>query len=239
VAAIHNPYYHYFKKKKRSIEMNLKRCILFIAAPGSGKSTISKRIEHKYKLAHVSSGNLFRAQISAKTDLGRQVEKIMNTGMLVQDDLTMRVLRDSLSQMSLAKYNGVLLDGIPRTLNQVELFEKEFESTPDLVINLDVPFSEIVGRLSNRLTHLPSGRVYNLDFDPPKVPGVDDVTGEKLVLRADDKPEAVSSRLENYELITRPILQYYDKKDLVRTFKGTETNVIWPVMDQYLEKHFT
>ena len=152
----------------------------------------------------------------------------------------------------------LLLDGIPRSLGQTELLEGEL-GLPELVLNLDVPFATIIDRLSNRLTHLPSGRVYNLDFNPPKQPGIDDITGcsyiiyilkaryfkppffkgEKLVFRPDDDPDIVSARLKNYEMITSPILEHYRRKNLLKTFSGTETNQIWPEMHKFLSHTFS
>ncbi|KAF6725894.1 GTP:AMP phosphotransferase AK3, mitochondrial [Oryzias melastigma] len=127
--------------------------------------------------------------------------------------------------------------GFPRTVSQAEALDQAY--TLDTVINLNVPFQTIKERLTSRWTHISSGRVYNTDFNPPKVPGFDDVTGEPLVQRDDDKPDTVTQRLKGYETQTQPVLEYYRSKGVLKTFTGTETNKIWPHVEEFLHRRFS
>ncbi|XP_061148787.1 GTP:AMP phosphotransferase AK3, mitochondrial isoform X2 [Syngnathus typhle] len=139
-----------------------------------------------------------------------------------------------LTDLRAIEQSSWLLDGFPRTVTQADSLDKVY--SVDTVINLNVPFDTIKERLSSRWTHLPSGRVYNIDFNPPKVPGRDDVTGELLVQRNDDTPDTVTRRLKAYENQTEPVLEYYRSKGVLETFTGTETNKIWPHIETFLHK---
>ncbi|XP_055064907.1 GTP:AMP phosphotransferase AK3, mitochondrial [Misgurnus anguillicaudatus] len=204
---------------------------VIMGAPGSGKGTVSGRITQGFGLKHLSSGDLLRANIEAKTDLGLLMKSCIDQGQLVPDDVISRLILSSLRSM---KQSSWLLDGFPRTVAQAEALDSVCDV--DSVINLDVPFQTIRERLTSRWVHLPSGRVYNIDFNPPKKPGLDDVTGEPLVQRDDDSPETVTRRLKDYERQTQPVLEYYRSKGVLETFKGTETNKIWPHVYAFLSR---
>jgi len=204
---------------------------IILGAPASGKGTISSRIVRDFKMKHLSGGDLLRSQISAKTDLGLRAKQFVDAGSLVPDDVMSTLI---VHELKLMKEDSWLLDGFPRTLNQAKYLTAEQDVT--VVISLDVPDDEIVQRVQGRLTHLPSGRVYNTDFNPPKVAGIDDVTGEPLIQREDDKPEAVRQRLQSYHSNILPILDFYDKRGKLQQFKGRFTNEIWPSVEQFLSK---
>lgn len=199
--------------------------------PGSGKGTVSSRIRQSFGLQHLSSGDVLRANIEAKSELGLLMKSCIDQGQLVPDDVISRLILAGLRQMD---HSSWLLDGFPRTVSQAESLDSGF--TVDSVVNLDVPFETIKKRLTSRWVHLPSGRVYNTDFNPPRVPGLDDVTGEPLHQRDDDAPETVSRRLKAYENQTEPVLEYYRSKGVLATFSGTETNKIWPHIHAFLAK---
>jgi len=213
---------------------NVRRALhaLIIGPPGSGKGTVASRVVKQVGMVHVSSGDAFRREIENNSELGRKVKGIIKEGKLVPDDVVSSLI---LSQIKSIDTNEPwLLDGYPRTLKQAEYLDKHVEI--DSVINLDVPFETIQERLTSRWTHLPSGRVYNTTFNPPLVSGIDDVTGERLVQRDDDKPETVQKRLEAYSVNTEPILNFYKAKGVLHSFTGTKTDDIWPFIKQYLLK---
>ncbi|XP_077944047.1 GTP:AMP phosphotransferase AK3, mitochondrial isoform X2 [Gasterosteus aculeatus] len=155
----------------------------------------------------------------------------IDRGQLVPDDVMSRLM---LSDLRALDHSSWLIDGFPRTVSQAEALDDAF--TVDTVINLNVPFQTIKQRLSSRWTHLSSGRVYNVDFNPPKVPGLDDVTGETLVQREDDTPETVTRRLKAYQNQTEPVLEFYRSKGVLEIFSGTETNKIWPHVEAFLRR---
>ncbi|XP_028318674.1 GTP:AMP phosphotransferase AK3, mitochondrial [Gouania willdenowi] len=216
--------------------MVLQRVIraVIMGAPGSGKGTVSARITKTFVLQHLSSGDILRANIKSQTELGLLTKACIDQGQLVPDDVISRLILKHLRTMD---QNSWLLDGFPRTVCQAEALDDAF--IIDTVINLDVPFRTIQERLTSRWTHLPSGRVYNTDFNPPKVQGFDDNTGEPLVQRDDDKPETVIRRLKSYETQTEPVLEYYRSKGVLETFSGTETNKIWPHVEAFLHAKFS
>uniref|UniRef100_A0A3P8SBM2 Adenylate kinase 3 n=1 Tax=Amphiprion percula TaxID=161767 RepID=A0A3P8SBM2_AMPPE len=165
------------------------------------------------------------------SELGLLTKSCIDQGQLVPDDVMSRLI---LSELRTIEQSGWLLDGFPRTVSQAEALDDVY--TVDTVINLNVPFQTIRQRLTSRWTHLPSGRVYNIDFNPPKVAGLDDETGEPLIQRDDDKPETVTRRLKSYETQTEPVLEYYRSKGVLETFTGTETNKIWPHVEAFLHR---
>ncbi|XP_076875214.1 GTP:AMP phosphotransferase AK3, mitochondrial isoform X2 [Brachyhypopomus gauderio] len=177
---------------------------VIMGPPGSGKGTVSNRITLSFGLKHLSSGDILRANINAKTELGLLMKTCIDQGQLVPDDIISRLVLANLRDMD---HSSWLLDGFPRTVAQAESLDSM--CTLDTVINLDVPFETIKERLTSRWVHLPSGRVYNTEFNPPKIPGLDDVTGEPLSQRDDDTPETVTRRLKAYENQTEPVLEYY------------------------------
>lgn len=203
---------------------------IIMGAPGSGKGTVSGRIVKIFSLKHISSGDLLRSNIEKRTELGQIADKYIREGKLVPDIYITKCILAELEQI---KSHSWLLDGFPRTREQAnDLWHQE---RIDSVINLDVPFEVIIERIQSRWVHLASGRVYNVGFNDPKVPGRDDVTGEPLSQRPDDNPVAVRKRLEVYDACTRPINEYFDKKGVLTTFKGSTTDEIWPDVKQYLE----
>ncbi|TRY66799.1 hypothetical protein DNTS_009588 [Danionella cerebrum] len=179
---------------------------VIMGAPGSGKGTVSTRIVQGFGLKHLSSGDMLRTNIEDKTDLGLLMKSCIDQGQLVPDDIISRLIMSSLRDL---EHTNWLLDGFPRTVAQAEALDSVYDV--DTVINLDVPFQTIRERLTSRWVHFPSGRVYNTDFNPPKKPGFDDVTGEPLGQRDDDSPETVCRRLKDYERRTQPVLEYYRK----------------------------
>ncbi|XP_017563691.1 GTP:AMP phosphotransferase AK3, mitochondrial [Pygocentrus nattereri] len=204
---------------------------VIMGPPGSGKGTVSSRIVQSFGLKHLSSGDILRTNINAKTELGLLVKSCIDQGQLIPDDVISRLMLSNFKDMD--QYSW-LLDGFPRTVAQAESLDSM--CTVDTVINLDVPFQTIKERLTSRWVHMPSGRVYNIDFNPPKIPGLDDVTGEPLTQRDDDTPETVTRRLKAYEYQTQPVLEYYRSKGVLETFTGTETNKIWPHIHAFLSK---
>ncbi|NXD73672.1 KAD3 phosphotransferase, partial [Eolophus roseicapillus] len=171
------------------------------------------------------------------TEVGILAKSYIDQGRLIPDDIMTQLMLNELK--GLDQYNW-LLDGncflffcFPRTVAQAEALDKECRI--DTVINLDVPFETIKCRLTARWIHPASGRVYNLEFSPPKVQGIDDITGEPLVQRDDDKPETVTKRLQAYDAQTKPVLEYYREKRLLKSFSGTETNKIWPHIYAFLQ----
>jgi len=201
---------------------------LILGAPGSGKGTVSKKLVNDFKLMHLASGDILRNQISAETDVGLEANRYIKEGSLVPDDLMVKLMDKELANIN----HSWLLDGYPRTLLQA----KALGSTQpiDLVVNLDVPFDVIRERLEKRWIHKPSGRVYHTEWSPPKVPGLDDETGEELVQREDDKPETVQWRLKLYDDMTKPLLEYYRGLGIIHSFTGNETNVIYPRIKDYV-----
>ncbi|XP_077594310.1 GTP:AMP phosphotransferase AK3, mitochondrial [Stigmatopora nigra] len=204
---------------------------VIMGPPGSGKGTVSGRISKSFGLKHISSGDILRSNINAKTELGLLLKSSIDRGHLVPDDVMSRLIHKDLRAIEQCSW---LLDGFPRTVTQADSLDKVY--SVHTVINLNVPFQTIKERLSSRWTHLPSGRVYNIDFNPPQVPGRDDVTGELLVQRNDDTPDTVTRRLKAYETQTEPVLEYYRSKGVLETFSGTETNTIWPHVEVFLHK---
>lgn len=212
-----------------TVKSNLLK-ILILGAPASGKGTISSRIVKKYNIEHVSSGDKLRDHIQKQTELGKQVKSYLNEGKLVPDDIMIKFMAAELQKVANKTW---LLDGFPRTVEQANALWKV--QPVDVVLNLVVPFDVIIDRVKNRWVHLPSGRVYNIGFNTPKVEGKDDVTGEDLVQRPDDKPEAVRKRLEIYDTITRPVIEFYKHKGILNEFEGRTSDEIWPKIVAYLD----
>ncbi|XP_022900767.2 GTP:AMP phosphotransferase AK3, mitochondrial [Onthophagus taurus] len=211
---------------------------VILGAPASGKGTISSRIVKNFNLAHISSGDLLRLNIKNGTAIGLEAQKYIKQGKLVPDNLMIKFI---INEINKTKDKPWLLDGFPRTLSQAkDLWDKQ---QLDIVINLNVPFDVIVERVKGRWIHLPSGRVYNIDFNAPKIPGKDDVTGEDLIQREDDKPEVVLERLKQYESLTSPVTDFYKKKGVLKEFEGRTSDEIWPkVLDSltsYIPLHIT
>lgn len=206
---------------------------LILGAPASGKGTISSRIVNRYPVVHVSSGDKLRGHIEKQTELGREVKKYLTEGKLVPDEVMIKFM---ITELKKANDKSWLLDGFPRTVGQADALWKV--QPVDVVLNLVVPFEVIIDRVKNRWVHLPSGRVYNIGFNMPKVEGKDDVTGEDLVQRPDDKPEAVRKRLEIYESTTQPVIVFYKEKRILKEFEGRTSDEIWPKIVSFLDPLF-
>lgn len=184
--------------------------IILLGSPGSGKGTQAQFITEKYSIPQISTGDMLRAAVRAGTALGLEAKKIMDAGGLVSDDLILGLIKDRIAQNDCS--NGFLLDGFPRTIAQAEGLEN-MGITIDFVIEINVADEEIVTRIEGRRVHPESGRSYHIKFNPPKVSGVDDISGEPLIQRDDDKEETVRKRLAVYHAQTRPLVDFYSAAD--------------------------
>ena len=180
--------------------------LILLGAPGAGKGTQATFICQKYGIPQISTGDMLRAAVKAGTPLGQQADAIMKSGGLVSDDLIINLVKERITQPDCAK--GFLFDGFPRTIPQADAM-KAAGVKLDYVLEIDVPFDAIIERMSGRRSHPASGRTYHVKFNPPKMDGKDDVTGEALVQRPDDQEETVKKRLEVYSAQTRPLVDYY------------------------------
>ncbi|MBB3176173.1 adenylate kinase [Variovorax sp. Sphag1AA] len=182
--------------------------LILLGAPGAGKGTQAAFICQKYGIPQISTGDMLRAAVKAGTPLGKQAEAVMASGALVSDDLIINLVKERIAQPDCAQ--GFLFDGFPRTIPQAEAMRAAGVKL-DYVLEIDVPFSDIIERMSGRRSHPASGRTYHVKFNPPKVAGKDDVTGEDLIQREDDKEETVRKRLDVYSQQTRPLVDYYSQ----------------------------
>ncbi len=182
--------------------------LILLGAPGAGKGTQATFICQKYGIPQISTGDMLRAAVKAGTPLGLQADAIMKSGALVSDDLIINLVKERIAQPDCAK--GFLFDGFPRTIPQADAM-KAAGVKLDHVLEIDVPFEAIVERMSGRRSHPASGRTYHVKFNPPKVEDKDDVTGEDLIQRDDDKEETVKKRLQVYSDQTRPLVDYYSQ----------------------------
>ena len=196
--------------------------IIMLGAPGAGKGTQAKMIAEKYGVPHISTGDIFRANIKNGTELGKEAKGYMDKGLLVPDELTVRLLLDRVAQEDCV--NGYVLDGFPRTIPQAEVLDEkltELDEKVDYAVNVDVPDENIINRMSGRRACLNCGATYHIVSIPPKKEGICDVCGSELVLRDDDQPETVKNRLKVYHEQTQPLIDYYEKKGALRTVDGT------------------
>ena len=196
--------------------------IIMLGAPGAGKGTQAKMIADKYQIPHISTGDIFRANIKNGTELGKEAKKYMDQGLLVPDELTVKILLDRVAQPDCA--NGYVLDGFPRTIPQAEVLDKaltELNDKIDYAINVDVPGENIVKRMSGRRACVACGATYHIEHIPPKKEGVCDKCGEPLILRDDDKPETVLNRLKVYHDQTQPLIDFYTGKGVLKSVDGT------------------
>jgi adenylate kinase len=180
--------------------------LILLGAPGAGKGTQAQFICEKFAIPQISTGDMLRAAVKAGTELGVAAKKIMDAGGLVSDDIIIGLVKDRLTHPDCSK--GYLFDGFPRTIPQAQAM-KDAAVPIDFVLEIDVPFDAIIDRMSGRRVHPASGRTYHIKFNPPKVEGKDDVTGEPLIQRDDDKEETVRKRLQVYNDQTRPLVEYY------------------------------
>lgn len=197
--------------------------IIMLGAPGAGKGTQAKMIADKYKVPHISTGDIFRANIKDGTELGMEAKKYMDQGLLVPDELTVRILLDRVGADDCK--NGYVLDGFPRTIPQAEVLDKALADRGeqiDFAIDVDVPDENIVRRMSGRRACPACGATYHTEHIPPETEGICDRCGKELVLREDDKPETVSKRLKVYHEQTQPLIDFYSAKGVLRTVDGTQ-----------------
>lgn len=197
--------------------------IVLLGAPGAGKGTQAQLLSNKLHLPMVSTGDMLRSEVAAGTKIGQLVKEIMSSGQLVSDEICIQLIQKRIAESDCQK--GFLLDGFPRTISQAEALLKAAVMV-DYVICIDVPDEEIVKRLGGRWVHSASGRVYHVQFNPPKVAGRDDITGEPLVQRADDKEETIRKRLNVYHQETEPLVNWYQKRPEVKFVKVSGTGSV-------------
>lgn len=196
--------------------------IIMLGAPGAGKGTQAKKIAAKYNIPHISTGDIFRANIKNGTELGNKAKTYMDQGLLVPDELVVDLVVDRVKQDDCA--NGYVLDGFPRTIPQAEALDKALNAIGekmDYAIDVDVPDENIVHRMSGRRACVGCGATYHLEYAPTKAEGVCDVCGKELILRDDDKPETVKKRLGVYHEQTQPLIDYYTNAGILKTVDGT------------------
>jgi len=200
--------------------------IIMLGAPGAGKGTQAKMIADKYKLPHISTGDIFRANIKAGTDLGKEAKGYMDKGQLVPDELTVQILLDRVSKDDCQK--GYILDGFPRTIPQAEVLEKELlkrNEKIDYAINVEISDEIIIKRMAGRRACLNCGATYNITSLPPKAEGICDRCGNELVQRDDDKEETVKDRLTVYQKQTKPLIAYYNERNVLKSIDGSHPAV--------------
>lgn len=206
--------------------------IIIFGAPGGGKGTICNKLVKDFQFTHISTGNLLRNQVAKNTALGTQVKSFLAEGLLVPDQIVVDIIKSEINQK-----DSHLFDGFPRTIEQASILIQALKI--DAVISLEIPFEVIIERLSNRWIHIPSGRTYAYDYNPPIKHGLDDITGEALIQREDDNPISIKRRLEEYEKVTSPVLNFFSQQQNIKfsNFKGSESNVIYKNLKPFLVEH--
>lgn len=212
--------------------------IFIMGAPGSGKGTFSSKIKEEYNLNHISTGDIFRANISQGTELGLQAKAYAEQGKLVPDEITNKMVKDYLAALS-DKKNGYLLDGYPRTLDQAKAFEEMTDGTDlavDVILAMDVPTDVLTRRITGRRTCKDCGEIYNIYSKPTKVEGVCDRCGGELTQRKDDNEESLKVRLDEYSNNTEPVIDYYEKKNMVSHINADASmDEIWSSVKEALK----
>ena len=211
--------------------------IILMGLPGAGKGTQASEIVKKFPIPHISTGDMFRKAIKDETDLGKEAKSYMDRGELVPDEVTVGIVKERISEDDAKK--GFLLDGFPRTIDQAESLSQimsELDREIDAVINIEVPEEELMNRLTGRRICEKCGTTYHLVFNPPKVDGVCDIDGGKLYQRKDDNPETVSNRLSVNVKQSKPILEYYNNKGVLKNIDGSKdieevTNDVIDILD--------
>lgn len=196
--------------------------IIMLGAPGAGKGTQAKKIAEKYSIPHISTGDIFRANIKNNTELGQKAKTYMDKGELVPDELVVDLIMDRFKEADCA--NGYVLDGFPRTIPQAEALDEALKSlndSLDYAINVEVPDENIINRMSGRRACLSCGATYHIVYNKTKTEGICDKCGSELVLRDDDKPETVQKRLSVYHDQTQPLIDYYTNKGIIKEVDGT------------------
>ena len=197
--------------------------IIMLGAPGAGKGTQAKKIAAKYEIPHISTGDIFRANIKEGTELGKKAKTYMDQGLLVPDELVVDLVVDRVNQEDCSK--GYVLDGFPRTIPQAEALDKALAAMGqkmDYAINVEVPDENIIDRMSGRRACVACGGTYHIKYNPTKKEGICDACGGELILRDDDKPETVKQRLEVYHTQTQPLIDYYTKEGILKEVDGTQ-----------------
>ena len=197
--------------------------IIMLGAPGAGKGTQAKKIAAQYSIPHISTGDIFKANIKNNTELGQKAKTYMDKGELVPDSLVVDLIMDRFKEADCA--NGYVLDGFPRTIPQAEALDNALKANGekvDFAINVEVPDENIINRMSGRRACVGCGATYHIKYNPTKVEGVCDACGEKLILRDDDKPETVKNRLSVYHEQTQPLIDYYNKAGVLAEVDGTK-----------------
>ena len=197
--------------------------IVMLGAPGAGKGTQAKMIAENYKIPHISTGDMFRLNIKNGTELGMEAKKYMDQGLLVPDELTVRIFLDRVAQDDCK--DGYVLDGFPRTIPQAQVLEEALDKLGDKIdyaIDVEVPDENIINRMSGRRACLGCGQTYHVVYNAPKKEDVCDACGEGLVLRDDDKPETVAKRLNVYHTQTQPLIEYYAGEKILKEVDGTK-----------------
>lgn len=197
--------------------------IIMLGAPGAGKGTQAKKIAEKYGIPHISTGDIFRANIKEGTELGKKAKTYMDQGLLVPDELTVDLVIDRVAKDD--AQNGYVLDGFPRTIPQAEALDKALSGRGekiDYAVNVEVPDESIVNRMSGRRACTACGGTYHVKYNAPKKEGICDACGGELVLRDDDKPETVKKRLDVYHDQTQPLIEYYTKQGVLKEVDGTQ-----------------
>ena len=196
--------------------------IILLGPPGCGKGTQAQKLIREFGFVQLSTGDMLRAAISKGTEIGMQAKSIIDKGELVSDEIVIGIVRDRI--FSTECECGYMLDGFPRTLAQAEKLDQILSDSNqkiDVVLRLCVPDDMAIRRIAGRRFHITSGRSYNIEFNPPKIEGRDDITGEKLVQREDDKEEIVQSRINTYHELTEPLVRYYQKQGILKAIDGT------------------
>ncbi len=197
--------------------------IIMLGAPGAGKGTQAKMLADKYQIPHISTGDIFRANIKNGTELGNKAKEFMDKGLLVPDELVVDLVIDRFKEEDCKK--GYILDGFPRTIPQAEALDKalsDIGDSVDFAVNVEVPDENIITRMGGRRACVGCGATYHVQFNPTKVEGVCDRCGKELILRDDDKPETVKKRLDVYHEQTQPLIDYYTNKGIIKEVDGTQ-----------------
>ncbi|KAG0202706.1 hypothetical protein BGX28_004873 [Mortierella sp. GBA30] len=213
--------------------------LLLIGSPGAGKGTQSSRIQDNFEVNSISSGDLLRKNISQGTEVGKRAAKEMKNGAFVSDEVMVQLIDAELNKIG--SDQSWLLDGFPRTMAQAQTLDRtlqEVNQPLNLVIHLNVPEDIILQRIMDRWVHIPSGRVYNMTYNPPKRAGLDDVTGEPLERRPDDNPETFKIRLQKHHELTEPLLDYYKQKNVLVSVAGNTSDEIYPQIRELLQSRF-
>ena len=212
--------------------------VIMLGAPGAGKGTQAKKIADKYQIPHISTGDIFRANIKNGTELGTKAKAYMDQGLLVPDELTLELIMDRFKEPDCK--NGYVLDGFPRTIPQAEALTRALEEqgeSIDYAVNVEVPDENIINRMSGRRACVSCGGTYHIKYNPTKAEGICDACGGELILRDDDKAETVKQRLDVYHTQTQPLIDYYTKEGILEEVDGTlDLEVVFDEIVKLLEK---